>query len=154
MTSYDDDRDTIGAISGVGQIIGGFIFFGFGQLVKRGNIAGKWNVLTQFIKTVGIVSVIEGIFNLASSVVSGAITIAIGLILLFIYKKMTDGKVETLDKINWIILMILFVIQLVVSIIAILDFPIGTLIGICNIIIYVFMLISLLDKETKNEMGM
>ena len=33
-------------------------------------------------------------------------------------------------------------------------FPIGTLMGICGIIIYVFMTLLLLDGEVKKAMGM
>ena len=49
---------------------------------------------------------------------------------------------------------IIFVIEILANIVMLVGFPIGTLMGICGIIIYVFMTLLLLDGEVKKAMGM
>ncbi|MGN0138698.1 MAG: hypothetical protein ACI381_08850, partial [Candidatus Methanomethylophilaceae archaeon] len=78
----------------------------------------------------------------------------LGLIICYCGKKINDGKETTLDKILWIILLVIFVIEILANIVMLVGFPIGTLMGICGIIIYVFMTLLLLDGEVKKAMGM
>ena len=68
--------------------------------------------------------------------------------------KIGDGKVEFVDKIIWLILVVIMVVCILISLFALLDFFLGTIVAICDIIIYVFMLLLLLDGDVKSKMGM
>ena len=154
-----DEYDTVfGALSGVGALISGFIYFGLGKDVRNGTISDKWDILTRFVLCVAMVTIIQSILGIGGTsgeqIGSTIIGVIIGLIIFFVYKKMTDGKATTVDKIIWILLVIIFIIEIILNIIALLAFPIGTLMGICGIIIYCFMLITVLDNDVKAKMGM
>jgi hypothetical protein len=150
-------------ITGIGSIIGGILFFGYGSKVRKGEVSQKIDILAGFVKITGIVTIVNGIFNAAANIaggvdigtalVSAIISIIIGLIILFIASKINDGKQTTGDKIIWIILLIVFVIEIILAILLIISI-VGILYGICNLIIYVFMLLLLLDPEVKSEMNM
>lgn len=67
---------------------------------------------------------------------------------------MTDGQVTTGDRIVWILLVIVFFIKLILAIISLIAFPIGTILGICDIVIFGFMLVAMFNPEVKAKMGM
>ena len=145
----------------IGSIIGAVVYFKYGSSVRSGAVSAKIDILGGFVNAVGIVSIITGIFTLIAGVVgyaggvgSGIIGILLGLLICWCGKKINDGKQTTMDKIIWIILLVVFIIELLVNIVALIGFPIGTILGICGIIIYVFMLTLLFDSEVKKEMGM
>ena len=100
----------------------------------------------------GVFEIIAGILN-NSLLANGVIDIIIGLIVLFLYKKITDGKDSLVDKIVWIILLILFLLTIIGGVIAL--FGIITIpLGICMMIIGVFMFMALLDNDVKAKFGM
>lgn len=150
-----DDGFNLGTVLvGVGALIGAFIYFKFGASVRSGATSGKVNILATFVKVVGVVTIIDGVFSLVSSVGGGIIGIILGLIIFWCGSKIDDGKETTIDKIIWIILLVVFILSILGSLISVVAFPIGTITGICGIIIYVFMLMLLLDPEVKKAMGM
>ncbi|MGN0098408.1 MAG: hypothetical protein ACI38Y_03665 [Candidatus Methanomethylophilaceae archaeon] len=145
----------------IGLIITAVIYFKYGSKVRSGAISAKIDILASFVNVVGVISVINGVFKVIaglagdrSLIADGVVGIILGLIVCYCGKKINDGKETTLDKILWIILLVIFVIYILVNIMALIAFPIGTLLGICRIIIYVFMTLLLLDGEVKKAMGM
>lgn len=150
---FIDGLGILNVVPAIGSIIAGFVYFGFGKSVRAGAITEKWDVLCTFVKTVAVVSIINGIFTLPVSIGTGIIDIVIALVIFYAYKKMTDGQATTMDKIIWIILLIIFIFGIIggiIEIIAIVTLPLG----ICDFIIYAFMLIAILDGEVKAKMGM
>jgi hypothetical protein len=67
---------------------------------------------------------------------------------------MTDGKTDTVDKILWVLLVLVFIISAIFDIIAMIAFPIATIMGIAGLIVDLFMLLALLDNDVKAKMGM
>ena len=157
----DDGIDFSGIIVAIGLIITAVIYFKYGSQVRSGAISAKIDILASFVNVVGVISIVNGVFQIIAGVAGGAgligngvINIIIGLIICFCGKKINDGKETTLDKIIWIILLVVFVIEILANIVMLIGFPIGTLMGICGIIIYVFMTLLLLDGDVKKSMGM
>lgn len=151
----EEGVDYSGIIVAVGLIITGIIYFKFGSNVRAGNISKKIDILASFVNVVGINTIVTGVFAILSGTfASGVWDIIFGIIICFCGKKINDGKETTLDKILWIILLVIFVLSILFSIVELVAFPIGTLLGICGIIIYVFMTLLLMDGEVKKAMGM
>lgn len=159
MGVVDENTGLIyGAINGVGGILAGFVYFGFGKDIRAGAISSKWDIFCRFVMVTAITTAINGIFGYSDDIGTWAGNIVIGLIvaiiLVFIYKRITDGSTDVLDKIIWIVILVLMVLSFIGSIIMLIGFPIGTIMGICGIIISGFMIIALLDNEVKSKMGM
>ncbi len=164
-TEIDDDtKFTIGmAVTGIGSLICGFIYLGFGKKVRGGSIAAKIDILATFVRIAGLCTIIGGVFSaignivdgveLGQEIVSAIITIILGLIIMWIAGKINDGKQTTGDKIVWILLLVIFVIEIILAILLIVTI-VGAPLGICYLIIYVFMLMLLLSSDVKAEMGM
>ena len=157
----DDGIDFSGIIVAIGLIITAVIYFKYGSQVRSGAISAKIDILASFVNVVGVISIVNGVFQIIAGVAGGAgligngvINIIIGLIICYCGKKINDGKETTLDKIIWIILLVVFIIEILANIVMLIGFPIGTLMGICGIIIYVFMTLLLLDGDVKKAMGM
>ena len=157
----DAGVQTANIVIAIGSIIGAIVYFKYGSSVRSGSVSAKIDILGGFVNAVGIVTIIGGIFTFVAGFVgyeggiaSGIISVILGLIICWCGKKINDGKQTTVDKIIWIILLIIFIIELLLNIVALIGFPIGTILGICGIIIYIFMLTLLFDGEVKKEMGM
>ncbi len=155
----DDETDTLTAIiGGLGVIIVGFLYFGFGKKIRGGEISAKWDIVCEFVMLTATVTFVSGIFGYTGDVSGWIGSIVIGLVLALIiywvYKRMTDGKTDTLDKILWIILVVVMVLSLLSNLLLIFAFPIGTVEGICGVIISLFLLVALFDNEVKSKMGM
>lgn len=150
-----------GIIIAIGLLITSVIYFKYGSSVRSGAISAKIDILASFVNVIGVIAIINGFFNVIAGIAgasgyvgSGIIGIILGLVICYCGKKINDGKETTLDKILWIILLVIFVIEILANIVMLVGFPIGTLMGICGIIIYVFMTLLLLDGEVKKAMGM
>ena len=151
------------AIAAVGSIIYGCMQFGYGKKVRGGVVSAKIDILAAFVKLVGVGTIVTGVFSAIGSIVDGGelgtglvsaiISIIIGLIIIWIGTKINDGKQTIADKIIWVILLIAFILCLIAAVLEIITI-IGIITGICDLIIYVFMLILLFDSEVKSEMGM
>lgn len=154
----DETSTTVAVVGGVGTIIVGLIYFGFGKDIRAGVVSDKWDIVCRFVMTTAIVIFVSGIFGYdgntndwVGSIVGGII---IALIVYWVYKHMTDNKVDTLDKILWFILVIVMVLSLLGNLLTIVAFPIGTIEGICGVVISLFLLIALFDNDVKSRMGM
>ncbi len=156
-------------ILGIGALICALVYFGFGKSVRSGEVSDKFDIVTKFVYVVGYTTIITGIFRAISGVffddiggylVSGIIGVILGLIILFVQKKITDGSVGTFDKIMWIILLVIFVILLINSFLGLLgngeglQLIISIVIAICNVVIYLFMVAFMLDNSVKAKFGM
>lgn len=158
-------------VGSVASIIVGAIYFGLGQRIRGGEINDKWGVVTNYVLAVATATAVIAIFSIINTNyefvdgnkpelfgVSTIITMVIGLIIAGIifwaYKKMTDGQATTADKIIWVLLVICFFIGIIGGVLKLIVIPIGTILGICDIIIYGFMLVALFDPEVKQKMGM
>jgi len=152
-------------IVAVGALIAACLYFTFGKKVRDGEISNKIDILAQYVKIVGIVTIVGGICGAIAEAVGldevsfgaalggAVISIILGLIIMFIASKINDGKQTTGDKIIWIILLVLFVLLIIAAVGEIITI-IGAPVGICDLIIYVFMLTLLVDPEVKSEMNM
>lgn len=160
---YEGYNTVHSIILGVGEIICGALMFMYGQKVRGGAISAKIEILAQFVRVIGVITIIGGIFaaianiaigvDLGASIVGAIVAIILGLIIMFIGSKINDGKQTIGDKIIWIILLIAFVIMILIAIVEIISI-IGIINGICDLIVYIFMLILLVDPEVKKEMNM
>lgn len=152
-------------IVAVGALIAACLYFTFGKKVRNGEVSNKIDILAQYVKIVGIVTIVGGICTAVAEAVGlddvsfgaalggAVISIILGLIIMFIASKINDGKQTTGDKIIWIILLVLFVLLIIAAVGEIITI-IGAPVGICDLIIYVFMLTLLVDPEVKSEMNM
>ena len=154
-----DDVDTVtGVVTGIGSIIVGFIYFGFGKSVRSGAISDKWDIACRFVLLTAVVTFINGIFGYNSDMGTWATGIVIGLIvaviIYWIHTRMVAGGDNVINKILWIVLVVVLVISLISSIITVFAFPIGTIEGLCGIIISLFLIVTLLDADVRSKMGM
>ncbi len=150
------------AVAAIGTIIYGCMQFGYGKKVRDGTVSAKIDILAAFVKLVGVGTIVTGIFSaigtvmngdeIGTGIVSAIISIVIGLIIIWIGTKINDGKQTLGDKIIWVILLIAFILCVIAAVLEIITI-IGIITGICELIIYVFMLILLFDPEVKSEMG-
>lgn len=163
------DFNTGAVCVAIGAIICAIIYFKFGQELRMGS-SSKIDTLATYVKTVGLVTVIGGIFYFGYAanedwgmVGSGVISIILGLVVMWCASRINDGKKDAFDKILWIILTVIMILLVIVSLLAIvgsfgldgaLNIALGVLIAICDLIIYLFMLLLLLDGEVKSKMGM
>ena len=168
------DIQVANIIVAVGTLIGGFLYLAFAQRVRGqtgsniisdklgvsgGALNDKFDIICEFVKVFAMVRIVGGVFEIIGGlfnnalIANGVIDIIIGVIALFLYKKITDGKDSVVDKIVWIILLILFLLTIIGGVIAL--FGIITIpIGICMMIIGVFMFMGLLDSDVKAKFGM
>lgn len=165
------DFDTGATCVAIGAIICAIIYFKFGQEL-RNNAPSKIDTLATYVKTVGLVTVIGGVFclgYLANSgdnmgyVSTGVIGIILGLIVMWCASKINDGKVTSADKVLWIILTVIMVLEVIVTLVALvssfgagdaLSILVTVAVNFCDLIIFLFMLLLLLDGEVKSKMGM
>lgn len=156
-------------VSGVGSLICACLYFFFAVKVFNGTISKKINILASYVRIVGVITIISGIFSaigvfvagggLGASLVTAIITIIIGLIIMFIAGKIVDGEQTVGDKIIWIILLVVFVIKLIVEALAVIGsfnpLSIGGIIeGVAGVIIALFMIAFLFDSDVKSDMNM
>ena len=147
-----------GVVSGIGGIIVGILYFGFGKSIRSGEISEKWDILTRFVLVTAMATAIGGIFSytgdFGSYIGNLVISLIVALIVFWIYKRMTDGKTDTLDKILWVLLLVVFILAAIGDILILIAFPIGTIMGIAGLIVDLFMILALLDNDVKAKMGM
>ncbi len=161
-------------IMAIGTLVGGFLYLAFAQRVRGnsgnnafadklglsgGALNDKFDIVVEFVHVFAFATIISGIFEIIAGILNlnligtGIIDVIVGLIVLFLYKKITDGKESLVDKIVWIILLILFILTIIGGVVAL--FGIITIpLGICMMIIGVFMVMALLDNDVKAKFGM
>ncbi len=158
----------------IGPIIMAVLYFRFGVSVKNGGVPKKIDILAYYVRLAGLSEIIIAVFNLwnaietdgaVAAIIALAISIIVGLIILFLAGRINDGKQDTGDKIIWIILVVLFAISAILDIMAIIGiFTAGiafdlslltvVILPIVSFIIDVFMLLLLFDSDVKREMNM
>ncbi len=158
----------------IGPIIMAVLYFRFGVSVKNGGVPEKIDILAYFVRLAGLSEIIIAVFNLWNAwetkgawaaIAALAISIIIGLIILFVAGRINDRKQDTGDKIIWVILVVLFAISAIMDIVAIvgviaagiafdLTFLTIVVLPIVSFIIDVFMLLLLFDSDVKREMNM
>lgn len=149
----DDDGTVSGAVMYIGTVVAGFIYLPFGRSVMNGDLTEKFDIVCQFVRVYALVLIVEGVFSLAEDIATGIFVIIIGLICLWLYRKITDGKETFIDKIVWILLVIIFFLTIVAGLIML--FGIITIpLGIAYMIIGVFMLMAVLEDDVKAKFGM
>ncbi len=162
---YEGVADTEGlgnnigyAITGIGMLIAAVIYFMFGNSVRKGSKTGKLEIVSGFVRVIGVTSVIIGLFGAIGAVMNDdgvagyVVRLILGLIVIFCASKMNDGKNTGFDKILWILLVLIFLIMVIASLLAIGGGIIGILVGIVGVVMYLFMLIYMFDPEVKNAM--
>ena len=156
-------------ILGAGSLICAILYAVFAFLVFSGTMSQKIEILASYVKIVGIITALGGVFGAIASIVGGldigaslisaAILVVIGLIIVYIAGKINDGKQTTGDKIIWIILMIAFILKLIFEALGIVGSfdPLslsGIVSGIAGVVIAVFMIAFLFDSDVKTQMNM
>jgi len=161
-------------IMAIGTLVGGFLYLAFAQRVRGnsgnnafsdklglsgGAITDKFDIIVEFVHVFAFATIVSGIFEIIAGIFdfgiigTGIIDVIVGLIVLFLYKKITDGKDSLVDKIVWIILLILFLLTIIGGLLLCITI-IGIPLGICALIIGVFMFMGLLDNDVKAKFGM
>ena len=168
-----DPLATGSVVAAVGTLLYGALILGVRLPLYRGEESDKLTILGMFVRFVGLATIVVGVFSGAGQIIdeaaaagAGSIVIAVvlGLILLWIAGRITDGSVDTMDRIVWIILLVVFAILTIVSLVgiimpflgdlAILDAVIAAVLSLCQFILYGFLLISVLSDDVKSAMGM
>ncbi|MCH3978572.1 MAG: hypothetical protein LKJ94_02420 [Candidatus Methanomethylophilus sp.] len=184
----DDDMndDVVGwAILGIGELICAIIYFAFGQQIRGGkqihnkiidklevtsgeDTSSKFGVLTQLVHVVGYTTVVLGIFyiiaafgfdDIKGNVVTGVIDLILGIVILWVYSKITDSKITTFDKVMWVVLIVVFIICIIAALLSMfggdgLGLIISLIVGILNFIVYICMLVWMFDSDVKAKFGM
>lgn len=146
-------------IIGIGALLGAIIFFKFGNSVRTGSISGKLDVVAGFVQTVGYMTVVSSIFAIiggafvaAELAAGGVILLIIGAIVLYLGKKINDGKNTGADSVLWIILVIVFFIMMLASLAGLFGNIFDIIDGICSFVMYLCILLFMFDKEIKSAM--
>ncbi len=168
-----DPIATGSVVAAVGTLLFGVLILGIGLPIYRGDESSKLTILGMFVRFVGLAVIVVGVFsgagqiideNLATGLGFIIVQVILGLILIWISGRIVDGSVDTLDRIVWIILLVVFAILVVVSLVgiitpllgdlALLDIVIAVALSICQFILYAFLLVSILSDEVRSAMGM
>ncbi len=146
----------------IGSVIVATMFLSVGNRVVNGTIDGKINILGYVIRIIGFGTIVEGIFEMIAAYIGDyndeftvttlLLSFLLGIIIVWMSVKITDGRETTGDKIIWIVLVPVFLIMIVVNIMSIGD---NSFMGpICEALIYVFMLAYLFDSDVRAGMNM
>ena len=150
-------------LGGIGSLICAVLYTMFAMKVYNSVYSEKIVILERYVMIVGLTIALGGVFNAIASIAGGedvgvalvaaVISVAIGLLIMFIATKINDGKQTVGDSIIWILLLIAFIIVLILSIFML--FSLATIVdGIAHIIIALFMIAFLFDADVKKKMNM
>ncbi len=170
--ALDSDRDIGLIVISAGVLIYGLMIAAVGQKIRVGEISQRIKILGSFIAVVGAGFIVKGFFSmigesldsdLAGGVVIFFISLILGIVAMYISRTITDGQTTTMDRVFWIILMVIFVIMIILSIAEMISafdgesVAIGILnaiAGLCNVIVYVSLVVVLMSADVKKELGM
>ena len=160
-TTEGDDR-LANVVVGIGALLAAFVYFGFGNKVRKGEITAKIDVLAQFVKTVGIATIvaaffaaIAGIWGVSVSTWTNVIILIIGIIIVWIGGKIDDGKATNFDKILWILLVVIFLIEFILNLAGAFGGEwYSILTCILMAVVYLYMLAFMFDGDVRKKMGM
>ena len=160
VTSFTGEAEMLfkvgGAVIAIGALLAALAYLKYGNNVRVGNISDKLEVLGNFVRIVGVTSILAGLFGVVGSAIQGnfggvgtfLVQVILGFIIIWVSKKMMDEKATTFDKIVWIILLVIFVVELIMGIASL------TITGILMALVYLMMLVFLFDGDVKKKMGM
>ena len=155
-----DDRLAL-VVAGIGALLAAFIYFGFGNSVRKGEISKKIDVLAQFVKTVGLATIVASLFaaiagtwGVSISTWSNVGMIILGIIVCWIAGKINDGKTTNFDRILWIILVVVFLVFFILK----LSGAFGgawydILSSILMAVVYLYMIAFMFDGDVRKKMG-
>ena len=160
-------------VAAVGTILYGVLILGVGLPVYKGEESDKLTILGMFVRFVGLATIVVGVFTGAGQIIDDSLAVGVttiviqavlGLVLIWIAGRIVDGSVDTLDRIVWIILLVVFAILTVFALVsifipffaelAVLDLLVEVVLSLCQFILYAFLLVSVLSNEVKSAMGM
>ena len=159
-TTEGDDR-LANVVVGIGALLAAFIYFGFGNKVRKGEISAKIEVLAQFVKTVGVATIVASLFAAIAGTWGVSIStwanvgmIILGIIVCWIAGKINDGKTTNFDRILWIILVVVFLVFFILK----LSGAFGgawydILSSILMAVVYLYMLAFMFDGDVRKKMG-
>lgn len=143
---------------GIGALICAVLYFAFAKKVAT---MAKIDILANYIILFGLINIIGGVFSVVVSIGAAIVGIIIGVIVILVGKRINDGQVDTLDKIIWIVLMLLFILSFIGSLGMfigiggdILNILVVVASAVANLVVSIFMILLLLDPEVKQKMGM
>lgn len=168
------DEIALGAIvAAVGTILYGVLILGIGLPIYRGEDTNSLSILGKFVRVIGLATIVVGIFAGAGIIIDGSLSAGIveiviglifGLILIWVATKILDGTVDLMDKIIWILLLVVFLVLTIVSLVGIIAPFIGgfvlidalflAVLSFCQFILYAFLLVAVLSNDVKKAMGM
>ena len=158
-------------LGGVGSVIYGFLITKAAAKIRSGEIASKFEIIILLITMIAIGTFISSILGgigtaIDGDIGSGVFTIIIGIIIVlilgFVLKKLQDGKNGILDKIIWILMILIALFTLVAGILEMigaigvgdaLSLVVGLIDGFCTFFVGVFVLLALFDDGVKKEIG-
>ena len=155
-----DDRLAL-VVAGIGALLAAFIYFGFGNSVRKGEISKKIDVLAQFVKTVGVATIVASLFGaiagtwgVSISTWSNVGMIILGIIVCWIAGKINDGKTTNFDRILWIILVVVFLVFFFLRLTGAFGGAwYDILSSVLMAIVYLYMLIFMFDGDVRKKMG-
>jgi flagellar basal body-associated protein FliL len=177
---------TYALIGGIGTIIGGLLLFLFGTNVRNESnsspipgiefiltvssfdVAG---VLSSFVRFIGIVGILMGIFNAiatftvpyyggaGSGIMTAIMAILFGLFFIWASPQILGEDKGVDKKIIWIVLLVLFALSILGGLMALTSlgwgawFAVYALSNLVMAIVYVYALLALLSPEVRANMG-
>ncbi len=159
-------------IGGIGEIIGGIIYLIFSAGLRRGMVSIKIDILAGLVRILGLVTIISGVFDAAAyivgtgefgaGIVDAIVSILVGALIIWIAGRINDDKQDVGDVVIWVVMLILVVLLIVISFLALIglsfEFDFGLVVVIlnllANLVVDLFVLAFLLDREVRSEMGM
>ncbi len=157
-------------IAGIGTLFAAFIYFGFGNKVRKGIISEKIDVLARFVITFGAAAIVANFFGFIGGIfgwISDSETVGVamgtclimmilGFIVVWIGRKINDGKATNFDRIIWIALVVIFLIEFLGNLINIFDSVgwVDILSAILMAVVYLYMLAFLFDGDVRKQMKM
>lgn len=155
-----DDRLAL-VVAGIGALLAAFIYFGFGNSVRKGEISKKIDVLAQFVKTVGLATIVGSLFaaiagtwGVSISTWSNVGMIILGIIVCWIAGKINDGKTTNFDRILWIILVVVFLVFFILKLTGAFGGAwYDILSSILMAVVYLYMIAFMFDGDVRKKMG-
>ena len=168
MFFLNEDVDQIWRIiGGVGGILAAIVMLAASFAIFSGNIpsfverlfpegaTSKFGVLTGYTSAVGMASII----GLGSSVADIVFGLIIGIIILAIVWILTNDRKGIVEKILWVVLVIVYFLGIVNGIAIIIETADSTnaftiVSGVCLCLMYLLAFLYLFDSDVKKKFGM
>lgn len=147
-------------VAAIGAVLAAIIYFKFGNSVRTGSLSGKLKILGNYVRVVGVTSIVIGIFGAIGGIMSdisfwdNVLEIILGLIVVWASGQLLDGKKTLADKVLWILLLVIFVILFIAQLIDMGGDALDIVVAVCNVIVYLFMILYLVDEDVRKKLGM